>query len=391
MIFLIITVLYTVRFFQKEFVLSISNTILVWFFSLLPFLILLPEDPIGHTLMTESLTYPLVYLYFCSTVKGINGKKNGFVWGLVLAFTATLVRSQMMYLFVVSIVSYVYYCFLNLRSDFKHNISKKKTYSRACLRMLTLILVSFVIEKGTSWIHSAYDKAFFGAPTISYSDQTLVQHMLYLSDSEDENLFSSDIEVQEIFRETYSVIDSEKANYKYQEKGYNAWKKIVGDCGADSYALNDTIEDYYTKQGLWPDNTIEQEELKSDISHRMALPLLRVHWKDKIQEAFDLIPSSIVSTILFHKEEWYSVIYPVSFLLYIIAYISGFVMLRGTNRKRGKFIILSFTMSLINVAACNIVHFGLQRYLAYTLGLNWIGLYFVFLEIVNRLKTKKMR
>lgn len=76
---------------------------------MLPFVMLLPEDPIGHELMTESLTYPLFYLFIAETAKGIIWKKRKhLVWSFVICALQMWIRPQMLFCFAVLGVSGVY-------------------------------------------------------------------------------------------------------------------------------------------------------------------------------------------------------------------------------------------------------------------------------------------
>ena len=73
---LVFSIFWLIRTIDKIFQLKVWEVLLVWGFSMLPFVMLLPEDPIGHELMTESLTYPLFYLFIAETAKGIIWKKK---------------------------------------------------------------------------------------------------------------------------------------------------------------------------------------------------------------------------------------------------------------------------------------------------------------------------
>ena len=70
----------------------------IWGFSMLPFAMLLPEDPVGHELMTESLTYPLFYLFIAETVKAVIKKnRKYFIASFIISALLMWIRPQMMF------------------------------------------------------------------------------------------------------------------------------------------------------------------------------------------------------------------------------------------------------------------------------------------------------
>ena len=379
--FLVFSVVFFVVTVQKELKLNAFITTAVWLAAMIPFPILLPEDPIGHTIMTESLTYPLTYLVTSLILKGIWKKKDKyFIFSVLLAVVAGLVRSQMLFLFPVIGVAYFYSVAKTCEKGKKWILS-----GSFWGRILVAIIVILFAMKSISWITIVHEKVFFDAPMVSYSDQTLVQHMLYLSDEEDEALFE-DEDVRNIFERCYKGMMEQKTNHLHQETGLAAWRKIVADCGADSYLLTDVIESYYGDS--MPENYIEREVLIADISHELAYSLLKVHWKDKIGEIIDLVPSGFVSTVMFHKTSIYLLIHIFTLLFYIVGVglSMGLLLIRKNSDKEGEVLLLALLTSIVNVLACNMIHFGLQRYLAYTLGINWVGMilvvykYFTFFQ-----------
>lgn len=375
-LFLTFAVLYLVHTIQKGLHLKWFEVLGVWLASMLPFVILLPEDPIGHTLMTESFTYPLTYLVLAFVLKGIWQKKDRyFVISLLISVVAGLVRSQMLFLFAVVGLSYFYTTIKVRQEEGKKWLFQKDFWGR----IVVACALTLLAMKSISWMTVVYEKVFFDAPAVDYSDQTLVQHMLYLAEEEDANLFE-DKDIREIFLRCYDGMMELESNYIHQEEGLEAWRKIVGDCGANSYLLTDVIEDYYGAD--MPTDLIEREVLIADISHQLAYPLLKVHWKDKLGEAFDLIPAGFISTVLFHKIEIYGLIHVFTLLFYVFGIGASLMAwkLFPLNKKAGEVLLLFLMTSAINVISCNLIHFGLQRYLAYTMGLNWVGMLLIVRE-----------
>ena len=92
-----------VRFAGERMKLDKISTVILWAACLIPFWLLLPEDPIPHTLMTESFTYPLLYLYVVIVLKGVyDGRERYFYYSVLFAVFMTLIRGQMLFLAAVS-------------------------------------------------------------------------------------------------------------------------------------------------------------------------------------------------------------------------------------------------------------------------------------------------
>ena len=241
-IFLVCAVVYLVYTISSRMELKIWEIIAVWLAAMLPFPLLLPEDPIGHTIMTESVTYPLTYFVIALLVKALfDRERRYFVKALILIIVASLVRSQMMFLFAV-LGGVCFYVLLQ-------KMMEKKITGKAFIGQLSVwFVVVLLAMKSVSGMTTVYEKVFFDAPNVAYSDQTLVQHMLYLADEEDAELFA-DEEIKEIFRRCYMEMEALESNHKHQPDGLMAWREIVRDCGTNSYMLTDVIEGYLGPQG----------------------------------------------------------------------------------------------------------------------------------------------
>ena len=128
----------------------------------------------------------------------------------------------MMFLFVVWGICYFYIL------AYRYYHSDKKIFSKQFLfRIVGGIFVVLLCMKSVEWITTLYEKVFFDAPNMAFSDQLLIQHMLYLADEEDVNLYEDEA-LREIFTKTYEEIVERQSNYKYQPGGLTAWKYITG-------------------------------------------------------------------------------------------------------------------------------------------------------------------
>ena len=108
------------------------EAVIVWGFSMLPFVMLLPEDPIGHVLMTESLTYPLFYVFMAVVFRAIASKRErDFVWPALLAMLMTWIRPQMLFAFAVVGIAYFY---IQLVIPYSDLLCHRVTSDKGCFR-----------------------------------------------------------------------------------------------------------------------------------------------------------------------------------------------------------------------------------------------------------------
>lgn len=361
-----------VLFIKEKFSLHIVGTCIVLAGSLIPFWLLLPEDPIPHVLMTESVTYPFLYLYVVLILKGVfEDKVSYMIAAEIWVIFMTLIRGQM--LFLAAVTGIVYFIW----------IVSRKQRTKVMSRLFWLFCFILLSVKAEGLLAEGYEKIFFDAPKQSYFAQTLVQKALYCSDETDETLFDDEIE-KEIFTKTYAGMKKEKTLWSYEEKNLWSWKHITASFGANSYLVQDVIQEVLTEHGQWSNSAIEQESNVLDYSARLSKKLVREHFLRCIEVSIQLMPAGFVSTVLFHKASIYGLIYAMTLVLYVMA-IGGSVYVYWRNKKmesESVYMMLIVLIAVTNVVSSNLMHFGLQRYLAYTVGMFYIGLFILMRRIL---------
>ena len=121
-----------------------------------------------------------------------------------------------------------------------------------------------------------------------------------------------------------------------------------------------------------------------DYSARLSKKLVREHFLRCIEVSIQLMPAGFVSTVLFHKASIYGLIYAMTLVLYVMA-IGGSVYVYWRNKKmesESVYMMLIVLIAVTNVVSSNLMHFGLQRYLAYTVGMFYIGLFILMRRIL---------
>lgn len=378
MVIAVVCIMIFVHFLSAKLKLGTVSILLVWGASLLPFYLLLPEDPIPHVLMTESLTYPLLYVYVILLLKAIYDNDVKFFYlGMVFVVFMTLIRGQMLFLFPVTVMAYFGYLFVKLPGKAKDKV----------INFIKFLIVSFLLIKAGGLLAQVYEKVFFDAPAQDYSAQTVIQKALYCSDEKDTMLFKDEIE-KEIFDITFAGMQEMKTTYQFDEGGLWSWKHITGSFGANSYLVQDVIEKVLSSHGKWPNDIIEQENQILKYSRQISNKLIQKNWIRCLKVSFLLMPAGFVSTVLFHKESIYFLIHIATAFLYLLAFVGSIIISKKEGRllQETEYMWMALIIAVINVVSANIVHFGLQRYLAYTVGIFYVGLYLMLRRFVIILK-----
>lgn len=352
-----------VCYLKKQFRLKPFSVFCIWAAALFPFVLLLPEDPIPHVLMTESLTYPLMYVYVVIVLKGIYEGRVKYLYASGLfVLLLTLIRGQMLFLTAVTLLSFLYYVLKNRIKSLK--------------AVIVFVCFLLICVWGEGMLTKGYEKLFFNAPAQDYSAQTLVQKALYCSERDDNVLFEDEIQ-REIFEITYTGMDEEQTTWRYSTGDLWDWKHITGSFGANSYRVQDVIELVLTEHGMWSEDKLERETLVLEYSRRLSSKLISAHPGRCLQVSISMMPAGFVSTVLFHKESIYLLIHITTVFLYLAAICVSLLISKKSGRllQESEYMILIVIIASVNVVSSNLVHFGLQRYLAYTVGMFYVGAY----------------
>lgn len=376
---LISAVLFLVNTIQKLFELKWWESVVVWGCAMLPFVMLLPEDPVGHVLMTESLTYPLFYLFMAYMCKAVIKKENMyFGHGLLLTMLMAWIRPQMQFAFAVLGIVFVYIQIVQRMENGKEKGVKNTWWFRSFMYFICVLIAMKLLTLMTA----GYEKFFFNAPAMEYSDQTLVQRLLYLADKEDSELIEDEM-TKEIFLETWDRMQEAKTVQSYYDSSWKSWDEIFKAFGANSRILGVVVQEQLEADGIWAEDLIGQEKQVLEHSHELVIVLMRQHWKEHLLLTLQLLPKSFISTVLFHKRNIYSLILIFTIMIYLLGVVGSIGLFWKKKKSAAEIMLLVMGTSLVNNVACDLVLCGLQRYTAYTLGLTWIGAFLIFREWLN--------
>ena len=230
---LAIVVLIRFSFFIKdEFKLNIPETILIFVLSTLPYWYSMPEEIATHAIMTESVSFSVMYIYMYYMLKGIyHSSYRNMTFAVVSAFIMTLIRKQLILFLLLGIVVIAYMLM--------RRIIKKK-------RVLFIILLGAVIScfvgLFSAYLYSYPQKSSMTFDQVTYS---LAGKAIYMSKSEDSEYYS-DKDSRAVFELLYEYADQGEMLYSYADsadqmkwqhaiKGMNyttrtVWKNVITYC-----------------------------------------------------------------------------------------------------------------------------------------------------------------
>lgn len=128
--------------------------------------------------------------------------------------------------------------------------------------------------KAVSGLTVVYEKVFFDAPALDYSDQTLVQRLLYLAQEEDQELFA-DEQIKAIYAETWDRMEEKQTVQAYYGNSWKNWSEMFQAFGTNSRILGTVIREELDQEGILAKDEIGQEIQVSDISQEIAQKLLK--------------------------------------------------------------------------------------------------------------------
>ena len=138
---------------------------------------------------------------------------------------------------------------------------------------------------------AGYEKFFFDAPAMDYSDQTLVQRLLYVADKEDAELLENE-KTKEIFLITWERMQEAKTSQAYYDDSWMSWDEIFKAFGANSRILGIVVQEQLEATGEWPEDLIGQEQEVLMYSHELVTVLMKEHWKEHLLLTLQLIPKN---------------------------------------------------------------------------------------------------
>ena len=375
-------------FIKEKFNLGLVEEILVYFFSMLPYLIYLPEYGITHWIMTEGVSYSLFYIFFKYSLKYIfDYNKIDFLKAFLVAIFMGLTRSQLS-------LSIVFLSAVVVISKFAVNKNQKSKVSQKIgLFFLDLLIGTAICVVGIisifgfrklynnylySIVYGHYASSCEVASIDSGLEDIVIEKLAYSgqpnsllkikafyeAEPEDVELFDDENE-RELFSLIYDALDEHEYLHKYADGGLYGWIHLTQD---RIPLVENDIENLYfsthTDTGLdsWTVGT------------HMALTLLKKHWPRVMLHSMRIMLMSLVASVFFQIEAIYFWCHVIAISLYL-SLIFFIIWQKKRDRNLYKISLLTLGFLLTLVVVTNLALNGVQRYVVYAMGVFYISLY----------------
>lgn len=392
-------VLYLQNIFRMKFV----ETILCFLFTMLPFSIELPRVWITHQIMTESIAYALIYIYFIFVLQYVFCKKiQWLLGGAGLAVLMGLIRSQLVFLLIVTAIFFVCVEFMKdkVRSK-KIGIRLVKAIRNLCIGVICACISVLIIyqlracylnyavlvisrteqnaettpddTKGESTGETVKIEKTETQMADSMSQMThlIVIRGFYEADEEDVTLFDTQ-EMQEIFRRTYAVTDELQYRYVYARQDLYMWQDLVKD--EIIGVANGEVRAYLNEN---PDVSLDVAQAVREL----GMKVLWRHFGRYLYHVIRLMVSGFISSIFFQIGRIYFLCHMVTLLLFAIDIVGViYCMKNREDKKAALFALVTIGFIVMMVGIINLVFIGLQRYMVYAMGIFYCSLYLLLKE-----------
>ena len=366
--------MYMTLFFKKYFNLEAISTFVIFVFSLLPYAYTLPEYVSSHEVMTESLAFPIFYLFFIALLELYD---NVNLWTMIklMAYYIMLVMLRSQLLFLIGVVGIVFIIsrWSRIREILTLDILKKGLL--VLLAIFMIIGAALVIRQkkaeASGESASQIANAFLGkALTIMEADD--VEHF------EDEN-------DKEMFNRVFKAVDEKEQRLVHARKDLLVWEDMIVFYNENMKLGNDEL--YYYFSDIYPDYDYYQKlELVELAKTRIIKAVVLNNLGTFLYSFLIMLPSGFLCIVFLQRRS----IYTLCNIYALLFYISYFVLMIGCFKRNKVFsreLKVAFggmLISILNVLCTNLVHYALQRYLVYTMGLLYIAMFVMIRSFLKK-------
>ncbi|MCM1038234.1 MAG: hypothetical protein NC434_02850 [Ruminococcus sp.] len=398
-------VLYLQRIFRLRFI----ETLFCYLCTMLPFSIELPRVWITHQIMTESIAYALIYIYFIFILQYVfKQQRKWLLAAVLLAVFMGLIRSQLVFLLIVTAVFFICVEFVRMK---KIKSGKKAALwgrmvinlcagvigagvllifiyqMRACYLAYALPVISDTGQEAADAPEEAADAQTEDAvqaeqqtedtaqaaqdASMSQMTHLIVIRGFYEADEEDVELFDTP-QMQEIFRRVYASTDELQYRYVYARQDLYIWQDLVKDEIA-GVAYGEVAA--YLQEN--PDVSLNTAQAVRELGMRV----LGKHFGRYLYHTIRLMISGFISSVFFQIERIYLLCHMVTLFLFAIT-MAGVIycMRKREDKKAAVFALVTIGFIVMMVGIINLVFIGLQRYMVYAMGIFYCSLYLLLKE-----------
>ena len=352
-------------FIKEEYKLNIPETILIFVLSTLPYWYSMPEEIATHAIMTESVSFSVMYIYIYYMLKEIyHSSYKNMIFAVVSAVIMTLIRKQLVLFLLLGIMVIAYMLM--------RRIIKNK---RVFFIILLSVVISCIVGLFSAYLYLYPQKSSMTFDQITYS---LAGKAIYMSKPEDSEHYSNK-DSRAVFELLYEYADQGEMLYSYADsddqmkwqhaiKGMNyttrtVWKNVITYCRENGYADDKTM--YLIKE-------VVCTQIKNE-----PYGFLLVTWMP--------IGQSLISSIFIKPDSIYYLCAVLCAVIYLLSLFISYFSYKYDRTDRRAFKTYAFIMFMLltNAVALNMVFQSLQRYVVYTFGLFYVATVINILTIVR--------
>lgn len=398
----ILAILCTIIFvcvLQKQFRLKEWECILLYLATMLPFSIYLPEVGITHQIMTEGITYAIFYLFFAMVLKAVwTLKFRWYIGSLVFAFILGLIRSQMIFLQVISLLVFIgmiwqkvqykgwkrllIFCGGALLGVLIAFASYKLIYKVVEYdnRMIAQARIEAQSEKSTQKEKEEQDEnaQIHQRSVTSQFDSLIISRGFFEADQEDVALFEDEM-MRKIFTRTYELADEGKHLYIYAKPGLYMWEDLVYD--QMSRLAGQAIMEYDVE------NPGVRTRSEASIYQELGFKILLEHFDRYLYHAIRLMMPSFIASVFFQIRPIYLLCHFIALFIYLFAIMGAIIIWKG-NRAVSEYMLATVMTLIVMVVVINLVFTGLQRYVVYGMGIFYCAMYLQLKELFRLIKLR---
>lgn len=340
-----------------------------------------------NALMTEGILFSLYPLAFMSLLDAVWSRDD---WGIksmrsiILFLVLSLIRGQMMVLFVVWLAAMGIVAVGNYAKEAETSRRNKviKSIGKG-MQLLLIFVMVFVVRLALVRTYNYCENGLF-TDTASGSAMSFA-NVLYVADREDGEVIS-DAELRELFYEMYDSADADRMNYKYAPQG------ILGKAAYHEKCHDELNFTYFAepakryvgeKQGIYTDRYQELMIAIDEVAEQLSAQLMPKVITKYAANYINVIALGFVRTVAYEHPllAWYAV------FVYLAAIVLTIVLWRRfPASKAAPFMALLLLTIVGNVCATALMIQCISRYMIYNLPLFYIA---GLLELTEVIKLRK--
>lgn len=416
------------EYIRRKFCLSYLASYPVFLFAMfMPFTVNYPQSISNHDILTESVAYPLFYLYMVFFLKSIFDKKyQDLVFLVLFSVVLALTRTQLQLIGALNAAAFFYVAWMKGRH---YRISRQLARG-----VVLVIAAAFVVIAGEVLILGANS---VGQSVIAAMNRSAVEegkdsskstevqaaeaqtvesmeevkatetidtvgteteaasaagadisnvvnqygHLLidkaFYEIEEDDYLLFEEPQMQELCRAIYEAADAEQNRYVYARNGLWMWEDIMNGIAGGTHVAGLGWAAYLEEN---PDTTLTYTAV-----NEIAATLAVEHLGRIVYHTLRMMPPGFICTVFFQKSSVYLLCHIITLIIYASAAV---LVIWGYRQKEipriyPEFLLGCIVVNVLFVLIMTVMFFAMQRYLVYCFGIFYVAYYLMAVKLVQ--------